>query len=491
MPRPSSSVILHRDRDGLEVFLAQRSMDLRFFGGYWAFPGGRAEPADADVSLVAGADLDTASRLHVGCALRELWEETGVLASRGRATLADASDLALDAGAFHDALQRAGGAVDPADFVAATRLVTPPFSRLRYDTRFYALDCSAGRGEPRLRGDEFVDGRWWRPADALAAWRRGEMLIAPPAIVILDAFASRSFDGAITELRAMSAHFEGAGRAIPWGPGTELLPFHTPPLPPTVPTHAFLVGCGTFVIIDPTPSSAEGRAHLIEAIDTRIERGDRVAAVVLSHHHNDHIGALDIVRDRWRLPLWAHPRTGELIGRTLDRELGDGDAIDLGDGPDGRPDWRLECLFTPGHAQGHLAFWDERHGAILAGDMISTIVSMYVGSPGGHLLSYFESLERLAALDARILYPSHGPPSLEPRALIERTIAHRKRRLAQVRSKLGAEPRTVDDIATEIYRDIADSLRELFVRATRAALEYWADEGAVEKVADDTYRAAP
>ena len=113
---------------------------------------------------------------------------------------------------------------------------------------------------------------------------------------------------------------------------------------------------------------------------------------------------------------------------------------------------------------------------------------MYVGTPGGHLETYFRSLEKIRSLDIRLLYPSHGMPTLDARGLIDRTIKHRKKRIGQVLRKLEKSFHSVEEIAGEVYRDEADSrLRPLYERTTRAALEYLVEHGQAGKVAEDLY----
>src|SRR6187455_1945188 len=71
--REASAVLLLRGTGtDLEVFLVDRAPELRFFGGYAAFPGGTRGPEDES----AGATRDAVLRR---CAARELFEETGVL----------------------------------------------------------------------------------------------------------------------------------------------------------------------------------------------------------------------------------------------------------------------------------------------------------------------------------------------------------------------------------------------------------------------------
>ena len=68
--RDASAVMLVRGTgDALEVFLAERSPELRFFGGYWALPGGVRGPEDGPDDEALG---DTPALLR--CGIRELFE---------------------------------------------------------------------------------------------------------------------------------------------------------------------------------------------------------------------------------------------------------------------------------------------------------------------------------------------------------------------------------------------------------------------------------
>ena len=73
--RPSAAIVLSREiGDSTEVFLVERSPRLRFFGGFSAFPGGVMDVSDG------ASEAATAYRR---AAVRELFEETGVLLSIG------------------------------------------------------------------------------------------------------------------------------------------------------------------------------------------------------------------------------------------------------------------------------------------------------------------------------------------------------------------------------------------------------------------------
>ena len=494
MTRQTANIIIYRQRPELKVFLVTRSSEMNFLGGYLAFAGGKVEPGDETIPLVEELGTDKAETL--GCAVRELFEETGILATCGGAPAQEElKRLRLemladgDAGEFFSRLRTSGANLEPGTFVEAVRLVTPRFSQRRFSSTFFLFETDK---EPEILPGELAGGGWWTPAAAIEAWHRGELLLAPPVIVILRQLAGGLDSSTLESMRTSPSEFEGSGLAIPWGPGIELLPFHCPPLPPTLPSSTFLVGSRRFIILDPSPTGEKEQAHLLAAIENRLAGGDQPEAIVLSHHHTDHVGAVDAVQERWGLPCWGHRRTGELLERSFDRELDEGDLIELGESPAGESGWSLRCLFTPGHAEGHLAFFDERHQALLAGDLLSTLVSMYVGSPGGHLESYFRSLEKIRSLDINLLYPSHGMPTAEARSLINKTIQHRKKRIEQVRDKLAEGLGEVRELSREIYHDEADSrLRPLYERTTRAALEYLVEQGRARELAEDRYEITP
>ncbi|HVR76080.1 MAG TPA: MBL fold metallo-hydrolase [Planctomycetota bacterium] len=498
-PRRSAAIILHRHPGPeLEVYLVLRCDRLKFLGGHLAFPGGGVERGDEGLPIVPASDPAGLDRDLLGCAARELFEETGILlTARGEGVEAGSpapDDLRArlpDREAGPEVLARFLEErrlfIDASRFRPAGRLITPRFSKVRFDTTFFLVETGE---EPEVIAGELVSGRWQRPLDVLRDWRLAKVRVAPPVLSFLEILAAKPLEEALSDLRAFPAEFEGSGRAIHAGPGYDLIPLETPPLPREIPTNTFLIGETSFIVVDPAPRGEKGRAHLFSVIDERLGAGHSLLAVVLTHHHPDHVGALDQVLSRYGAPLWAHERAGRLLSRRIDRALSEGDEILLGAGPDGRDGWSLGVLHTPGHAEDHIALHDERSRSLVAGDLVSTLVSMYVGSPGGSLREYIASLERVKGLGLDTLYPAHGVPSYEPAKLIDATIHHRGERVEQVHARLGPEPRDARSIALEVYPAIDSRLRPLFERTTRAALERLVETGKAVKVGDDVYRRA-
>ncbi len=142
-PRDAASIIVLRDGDdGAEVLLVQRNPEQRFMGGAWVFPGGAMHPGEEPAQT----------------AVRELHEEAGIVLPAG------------------------------ADVVPYSRWIAPTVVSIRFDTRFFAVEAPAGaRAVPD--GGECVDARWLRPADALAAHAREELLLVFPTIKHLERLA--------------------------------------------------------------------------------------------------------------------------------------------------------------------------------------------------------------------------------------------------------------------------------------------------------------
>ena len=91
----ASSILLARGEVHPEFLLVRRSEKLRFFGGFYAFPGGRVSPADAQISIIGSASSDVAADRCVAVA-RELFEETGILLARNSAGSFPESGSVLD-----------------------------------------------------------------------------------------------------------------------------------------------------------------------------------------------------------------------------------------------------------------------------------------------------------------------------------------------------------------------------------------------------------
>jgi endoribonuclease LACTB2 len=463
-PVRATAVILHRDGPaGREVFLVRRGRDLRFAGGWHAFPGGRLDPEDRDVP-VAGATGDEAALL--ACAFRELFEETGVLLARGASALSradrDAARRALLEGAlgFGAFLARHALALDAAALTPAGRWITPEHLPLRYDARLFVAPLPPGEA-PEVWPGELADGAL-RPATAwLAAWSRGEILLHPPNLNAVRALARPGLLE-LSLLREPPGVRNFVADRIEFQEGILLAALRTPTLPPATHTNAWLVpdGAGLAVVDPGAPDPAE-QARLFALLDALAAEGRPPTAVWLTHAHADHTGAAAAVATRHGVPVRAHRRAaGRVPGVAAIAPLADGDLLG----------GRFRVLETPGHAVEHLAFLDEATGALLCGDMASTLSTIVIDPPEGDMAEYERQLERLAALGPRTLYPAHGPPAPDAPARLAAFREHRRMREEKVLAAL-ASPGRLAEITARAYDDTPEALHPVAARSCLATLE--------------------
>jgi glyoxylase-like metal-dependent hydrolase (beta-lactamase superfamily II) len=108
------------------------------------------------------------------------------------------------------------------------------------------------------------------------------------------------------------------------------------------------------------------------------------------------------------------------------------------------------------------------------------VSSVVIAPPDGDLEVYLGSLERLRTYDARLLLPSHGGASAQPRQAITDAIAHRMKREEQLLAALGPAPRTVADLAIELYKGLPPPLMRFAELQLQAGLEKLRREGRAE-----------
>ena len=348
---------------------------------------------------------------------------------------------------LHEVLEAFGAGIDASRFAEVEELTTPEPAPYRFDTRFYRLPLPDG-AEPSVWPGEIVAEAMLRPETALARWRGGGMALAPPIIGLLERWSPD--DG------VFRARNREAGRrrpAVRYSPGVAVIPCRTRTLPPATHTNAVLIGTSRRYLVDPAAEEPTERKMLFEMVDRLLGPGDRVAGVLVTHHHPDHIGSVAAASSRYEVPVGAHAETLARIppapGGT--RPLAEGDTLDLGEAPDGSPGWTLEVRFVPGHAPGHLAFVESRYGAMLVGDMVSSLSSIIILPEDGDLGHYVESLRRLAAECRGVVYPGHGVPVVAGGELLHAQLRHREARERRLLEALGGEPATVQAIGLRVY----------------------------------------
>lgn len=220
--RAAASVVMLRDGPaGLEVFLLKRHGLSDVLGGAYVFPGGKVDEEDARLDLEAHLDapagvlraalnepeLDelAAATLYVA-ALREAFEETGVLYAQG----ADAQGAALawqllrEGLAFEEVLAQLSLRLEASRLQPWSRWITPRVGgvmRKRFDTRFFLAPVPAGQ-TARHDNHEATDSVWLTPRAALQRYWDGRIELAPPQILSLAHLARHaSMPAALSQAR--------------------------------------------------------------------------------------------------------------------------------------------------------------------------------------------------------------------------------------------------------------------------------------------------
>jgi ribonuclease/clavin/mitogillin len=493
-PKDAAAVILLRqgtDKSNPEVFWVRRSEKLAFLGGFHAFPGGQLDATDAETRVENCSDKVTAAM--IACAARELFEELGVLVARGaerltkgqRASLLD--DLESGRMTFAQLLEHFELYLDASDFTFAGRWLTPPFSARRFDTWFFLVNCPQ-KQEPHVAPGELETGEWTTARAAYARWLRAEAICVPPVLHALTTLAGGLTDDLIERfLSVKEAHGEPT-RRIEFHPGFICFPVRTDTKPPATHTNCYIIGSREIVILDPASPDEEEQAALASCVDDLIAEGRVVREIILTHLHPDHVGGVNALLEhlKQKVPVAAHRLTAEALNGSIrvDRLIEDGEMIELA----GEPRLSLRAMHAPGHARGHLCFYEERTGALVTGDNIVGLGSVLIDPPEGNMRDYLQSLERLRALpNLTVLFGAHGPAIGNPRTKIDEYISHRLERERNILAAVREGAATPREIVERVYTDVHPKAHAMALRAVLAHLEKLETDGLVAKRGDGCY----
>lgn len=483
-PRDAAVVVLVRPSErGPEVFWLRRETTLSFAAGFYAFPGGRVDEADASVEVVGAVGEEATLR---AAAARELFEETGVLRARGTRLPAPlalrqarAALLQRDR-RFVDVLSGFSLRLYAEDFPRAGRWVTPSWMPVRFDARFFLAEVPA-ETQAEVWPGELAEGAWVRPVDALLAWAEGRALLHPPNHFTLEALLEApSVEAARARMVEAPSTESPHAHPVEFQRGVGLVALRTPTLFPATHTNCWLLGTGEVLVVDPGASDSGEVDRLVARLDALERSGLRALAIFLTHHHLDHVGGVGALVARLGLPVWCHPRTADRLEVKASRVFADGEVLTL----EGSPDMHWRVLHTPGHARGHLCLVDEASHAAVVGDMVAGLGTILIDPPEGDMAEYLRQLRRLRDWPVRALYPAHGPPLPDGPAALERYLAHREAREVRVKAALGAEPRSVEELAREAYADTPTAWPPVAERSTLAILEKLFAEGEARRVGE-------
>ena len=221
----ATMLLIRETEDHLEVYMTKRPETMRQFPGHYVYPGGQMDESDADprfadrcVPVAAEINLEGLPLSYWVTALRETFEEAGLLLARDRAgEWVDATRFEREREALLAEELTFYEIVERNDLILATdalryfghRLTPRKVSKKRFDTRYFLTHLSHGV-EPRPHEGEVEIAQWVNPHEALARWEAGEIKMVPPTVDSLRVLA-----GFATVDEAWQS-FEGVGKPTPF-----------------------------------------------------------------------------------------------------------------------------------------------------------------------------------------------------------------------------------------------------------------------------------
>lgn len=244
--------------------------------------------------------------------------------------------------------------------------------------------------------------------------------------------------------------------------------------------------------------------HRQDTVDLweRMLSGKSVTDIIITHYHPDHFGYAgglqqktgarvsmtqtdaDEAKQVWKKDFiepfhtyykWAglpEKLTDQIINNTkafvdavtpypqIDHYLKEGERIQFGK-------YDYEVIFTPGHSNGLVCFYNKDKGVLLSTDhilpKITPNISYWFVGDLNPLGTYLQSLEKVKKLQADVVIPSHGEPFYHANERINEIIAHHDERLNETLHILNGK-KTAYEVCRELFQ------RELTVHEMRFAM---------------------
>lgn len=407
---------------GDEIFAIQRQFFLKAFPGYWAFPGGKVETNDEDYFIEHPVAEGLDPKLF-GAAVREGSEELGI-------------DIREEIKA---------GRIHRVDYLGLA--VTPDFNPYRFSTYFFRFHFTEkvnfviDRNEARI-------AKWMSSAELLKQYDRGHILAVPPVIKVIETLG-RIPD--VREIPDLNFNYD-AESLVPVIESLkgirQIMPLSNT-LPPATRTNAFLIGEDPKILLDPSPKDD---AEYAKFKHTLMSYG--VDQIMITHHHPDHHERSIQLARELDLPVLISTDT---FDRLLKKDptyfngikthfLKEGDVVTKWIDRD------VIVVEIPGHDEGQLALASRDMSWFIAGDLFQGVGTVVIGGDEGNMQKYFDTLEKVIALNPKVIFPSHGI-GLGGVALLERTLEHRRTRENQILTYF-KEGKSEQEMLEMIYADV-------------------------------------
>ncbi len=423
---------------GDEIFVIKRQPHLRAFPGYHAFPGGKIDEEDTQ-SRLNHSLVSQYTQPHIVALHRELAEE-----------------LQFDFQAELDANN-----VIKVDLFGTA--VTPASEAIRFSAHYYKIVLTA---KPEFdTDDEEIAASWWlKPAQLKEQYFSGQAMMVVPMRNAINALVE---DISLTS--TLPFNVDELADALPClevVSGLKTLSIPSKTLPPAIATNALLLGDEgqPQVLVDPSPNSDDGYSGLIKTLSS-------IDAILITHHHPDHHErAFDLARLK-KVPVLLTAITLTHLYDVYGEAYVDGVEITLIEEGDEITYWKgspIQVYELPGHDDGMVGLAPDTLAWFFIADLAQGQGSIFIPERGGDLSAYYQSLERVIALNPDVILPSHGIP-VGGTDILKRTLRHRKFREQQI-SELKQQGQTLEQMVASLYPNLDDDLTQLALQNVRQHL---------------------
>ena len=406
------------------IFVIQRQSYLTVFPGYHSFPGGKVDQEDSDQPIeIPFLRNHNAKLMHALC--REIEEEL---------------NFDLVAAILKGEVER----ISKFGFA-----ITPTFNPIRFHARFFRIEL-ASEIEFKADSNETAWAGWLSVQEFLKQYHQGQILAAVPTLLVMERFAEN------TNVNNAQLHlsYDPQYEVPSMQPVYQVLqmPVLSNTLPPAESTNAFILGderCERF-LIDPSPATTNELTRLIHVV-----RSLHITGVFLTHHHRDHHQYSNKLAREFKVPMRMSRDSYERICKKFGADYFEQIKIEFAREGDVLTKWlgkNIRIFEIPGHDEGQLGLAPTTMEWFLVGDLIQGIGTVVIAAPEGNMKKYFASLERVIALNPKIIIPSHGMP-LKSTLYLKKTLEHRLMRESQI-LKLYQEGKSKDEMLSELYPDI-------------------------------------